>query len=257
MDNNSTLLNKPYFLHCKRFERNKTWHSVFYSYFLLSRTGPLILCLCHFVSFHFWPCHLNYKQILCTSQLLFCHIFLDFCSSHPSLYQLPFRAQLLDVLFTHSVTIMVDYITLHGDLCPVQAILIELGCSCRFHITQCTASPSVKQCASHRRYKEWRLKSVLKAALPHVFLSFIIQPAGPSQYVCLTKTFIFFSMCKNHINWLSRSDRPSLSVTSELHCYLLFDWCFGAARARRLSVPCPASFCRGCHTGTLKLTVPC
>lgn len=131
LDNNSTLLNKPYFLHCKWFERNKTWHSVFYSYFLPSRTGPLILCLCHFVSFHFWPCHLNYKQILCTSQLLFCHPPPQNCSSHPSLYRL------LDVLFTHAVAVMVDILCYKGICsfrkCPVQASLIELGCSCRFH----------------------------------------------------------------------------------------------------------------------------
>lgn len=90
-----------FFLPCKLLERRKTWQSVFYSHaVLLSETGELILCLCQFLSFHFWPPNLNYKQIL--PQLLFYHFLFDCMqnsftgclqlSFHPSLYLLLFWA---------------------------------------------------------------------------------------------------------------------------------------------------------------------
>lgn len=106
-----------------------------YSYGVLSKTGELILRLCHFVSFHFWPCSLNYKHILCTSELLFSHTSFDFfmqnSSSHLLLYLLLFLAQLLEILLNLVWIYIILQWSSRGHCNWVGLVL--LGCSCRFH----------------------------------------------------------------------------------------------------------------------------
>lgn len=93
-----------FFSICKLLE-TKTLHSIFSSHgVFLRQTWEPILYFCQFLSFHFWPPNLNYKEILYTFfQLLFYHFFFDFMqnsfescrqlSFHPFPYLLLFRAR--------------------------------------------------------------------------------------------------------------------------------------------------------------------